>query len=567
MKTIVIRPDLCKGCKNCQFACMLAHSEEKSPYFLNLTDRENQPRNSVLSGQDGAPSPLACRHCQDAPCISSCPSGAIYRDTDSGLVLHNAERCAGCWMCVMSCPYDLIAPHSSGKVAVKCDFCLGNERPYCVENCPTGALSLEETNEETRQAKTRYLIIGASAAGLACAAAIRDHDPHGQVTVAAADRQVYSRCLLKDLLGGARDAQSLNFAGEDFFDKRGIEFLPCKKVVSVHPRQKTVLTQDGEKIAFDKLLIATGAKPALPPVENLSRGRQVFTLRSLEDAEMIIDAAEPDRKAVVLGGGLVGLEAAEALALQGVKVTVIEQAERILHLQLDSFAASRYAELFRSHGVEIITGQRAAKIRLDEQSNVLGVELEDQSYLPCNLIIAAAGVKPQTDLLSDTGIAVQRGIVVDRRMRTSIPDIYAAGDVCESLDILTGQVSPTPIWPAAIKQGRIAGLNMAGKAVELNGTFAQQNVMSFFGLAAISFGWPESPEEDCHVEIDVSPDCYQKVISKEGRLMGAIFQGELRGAGTFGTLIERGIDISGRQGKLLETNYTYYLTPEHVICS
>lgn len=498
----------------------------------------------------------------------------MYRDPDSGLVLHNEDRCAGCWMCVMSCPYDLIAPDSRQKTAVKCDFCMGNDRPYCVDNCPTGALSLEETKEEVGQTesgrgdqekKTRYLIIGASAAGLACAATIRNHDPWGPVTVVAEDRLVYSRCLLTDLISGARNPESLDFAGKNYFAERGIEFLPCRRVTALDPRQKMVLTQDGCKISYDYLLIATGAKPVLPPVENLSRGKQVFVLRSFEDAEAIIDSVEPKKKLVVLGGGLVGLEVAEALVSQGSKITVIEQADRLLHLQLDSFAASRYTELFRSHGVEIITGRRATKIELDNDSNVLGVELDDQGYLPCNLIVAATGVKPDTSFLSGTGIAVGKGIIVDQQMRTSIPDIYAAGDVCESMDILTGRVSLTPIWPAAIQQGRIAGLNMVGKAVELSGTFAHQYTMSFFGLPTISFGWPEPPDDSYNVEIDVSPDYYQKVIHKEGRLVGAIFQGDLGGAGTFGVLISKGIDISDHHGKLLETNYTYYLTPENVV--
>ncbi len=574
MKTIVIRPELCTGCKNCQFSCMVAHSKEKSAYFLDLSNPENQPRNSVLKGCDGAPVPLTCRHCQDALCAASCPSGALYQDPDSGLVLHKRDQCAGCWMCVMSCPYDLITPDYRGEFAVKCDFCMGNERLYCVENCPTGALSIEEIadgveqkeiGEKDREKRTRYLIIGASAAGLACAATIRKEDPLGQVTVIAEDRLVYSRCLLKDLLSGARKPEALNFVGEGFFDKQGIEFLPGKRVTAVDTSQKVVSLLGGEKITFDKLLIATGAKPVLPPVENLSLGKQVFVLRNLEDAEVIIDSVKPGYRVVVLGGGLVGLEAAEALSAQGAVVSVIEQAAHILHRQLDSCAAHLYSQLFRSHGVEILTGKTVTKIELDEENNVLGVELNGHGFFSCDLIIAAAGVKPEISFLSDTGIEVKKGIIVDQQMRTSVPDIYAAGDVCESLDILTCRIAPTPIWPAAVEQGQIAGMNMVGKVVELTGTFAHQNTMSFFGVPTISYGWPEALDDSYHVEVDIGSDYYQKIIYKEGRVVGAIFQGDLSGAGTFGELIKKGIDASNYQGKLLETNYTYYLTPEHVI--
>ncbi|HHW43935.1 4Fe-4S dicluster domain-containing protein [Desulfofundulus thermobenzoicus] len=146
MKRIFIRPELCAGCKTCELTCMVEHCPGSSLWTINLSDPANQPRNVVLAGPAGNPVPLACRHCTDAPCLTACPAGALVRDEAAGTVIHQPERCAGCWMCVMACPYGLIWPDARGRVAVKCDFCGERNTPRCVEACPTGALSLVETD-------------------------------------------------------------------------------------------------------------------------------------------------------------------------------------------------------------------------------------------------------------------------------------------------------------------------------------------------------------------------------------------------------------------------------------
>lgn len=146
MLRIFIKPDLCAGCKNCQVACLAEHSPSRSVWLVNLSDQGTQPRNLVELNNEGQPVPLSCRQCDEPACVNACVSGALSKDPTTGVVVHNAEQCAGCWICVMSCPFGLILPAAGeNKIAVKCDFCAGREQPRCVEACPTGALTLIET--------------------------------------------------------------------------------------------------------------------------------------------------------------------------------------------------------------------------------------------------------------------------------------------------------------------------------------------------------------------------------------------------------------------------------------
>ncbi len=145
MKRIFIKPELCEGCKNCQVACLAEHSPSRSVWFVNLSDQGSQPRNFVELNNEGRPVPLSCRQCDEPECVNACVSEALQRDPATGLVVHNQKQCAGCWMCVMSCPYGMILPDArENKIAIKCDFCADRGTPRCFEACPTGAISLIE---------------------------------------------------------------------------------------------------------------------------------------------------------------------------------------------------------------------------------------------------------------------------------------------------------------------------------------------------------------------------------------------------------------------------------------
>ena len=400
----------------------------------------------------------------------------------------------------------------------------------------------------------RYLILGASAAGLNAAQTIRELDSGGEITVLSVDREIYSRCLLPGLIDGGSTTREINFIPENFFELNHIQWRGGVNVKGLLPEEKAVQASDG-KHHYDRLLIATGASSTFPPVENLSTCKGVFGLRNLEDALAINEAAEYSGRAVVLGGGLVGIEAAEALARKGLTVTVIELAGHILPMQLDRKAAVRYEELLKERGVEVLTGESVSRVLPAADGRLRAVVLKNGREIPCYFLVVAAGVKPNIDFLKGLPVDTGRGIKVNGRQETSLPDVYAAGDVCESYECFTDKVGLTPIWPSAVRQGQVAGSNMAGLYKKLEGNFAFKNSMSFCGLATVSFGLPNPPDEYYTVLVEEDRCNYKKFVLKDGRLAGAILQGDISGAGVVGSLIGNKLNITGITKNLFDLTY------------
>lgn len=404
--------------------------------------------------------------------------------------------------------------------------------------------------------------MGAGAAGLSAAGAIRRTDPRGDITMLSGDRHIYSRCLLPDVLAGRREAAAARFVPEDFLIRNGVRWVGGVKAVKLLPEERGVAADNGDKYYYDKLLIAAGASSYLPPVENIDQGRQIYGLRNLEDVWDITRAAGNCRQAVIMGGGLVGVDAAVSLSEKGLAVVLVEVAGHILPLQLDQRAAAAYEALFRDRGIEIIAGAMMSRILLDDRQNVTGVQLESGRVIPCGLVVAATGVRPNIDFLAGTPVEVGRGVKVNEYQETSCPDIYAAGDVCESLEAFTGKVAPTPIWPLAVLQGQVAGINMAGGRRKMANNFAFKNSMEFYGLNTVSFGLPEAPDTSYTTYILESPGSYKKFILKDGCLRGAILQGDITRAGVTGALIRQNIPVGVAPGKLPDLNYAYFFSQQ-----
>lgn len=410
----------------------------------------------------------------------------------------------------------------------------------------------------------RYLIIGASAAGLSAAKTLRSLDATGEILVISQDEQVVSRCMLHHYISGKRTVEQLNFVDDDFFEQNQIQWLKGQQVVKVMPDGKRVQISDGREICYDKLLIATGASPVLPPIEGLKEGKQVFVLRDLVDAEEIVKASQDCETAVVIGGGLVGVDAASSLADRGIRVTIVEMGATILPMQLDQVVAGKYEERFREHGIETLTNQCVGKVILDAEQNVSGIELVDGRKVEADLIVVATGVRPNLELVKETEIIVDRGIMVDDHQRTLLEDIYAAGDVCQSYEVFKEDVILTPIWPIAVRQGEVAGFNMAGVERSLMRSFAFRNSMSFFGLSTISYGLTEAPDADYYVEMYHSLEGYRKFIVKDGLLQGVILHGDVEGAGVFGKLVQEQIDVTEFIGLLDEVTYADFFCEDEV---
>lgn len=390
----------------------------------------------------------------------------------------------------------------------------------------------------------KYLILGASAAGISGAKAIREQDSAGEITIISQDQEIYSRCMLHYVISDRRTAAGISFIEPDFLQRYHIRWVAGQEARGLNTAEKTVRLVDGTIYAYDRLLIATGASSFLPPITNLNRGKQVYGLRTMTDVRKITAATQSTDRVTVIGAGLVGMDAAYALAERGLQVTVIEMAGNILPLQLDRPAAGRYEKLFRERGVEFFFNQSVVAAELDAADNVQGVKLKDGQFVPAGMLVVAAGVRANTQFLQDTAVELGRGIKVNEYQQTSVPDVFAAGDVCESVELFTGNSICTPIWPAAVRQGQVAGCNMAGVVRKLEGNFAFQNSMNFFGVPTVSFGLINPPADEYQVVVQQAANLYQKFIFQGKMLRGAILQGDISQAGLIGALIKNKLVIA-----------------------
>jgi NAD(P)H-nitrite reductase large subunit len=400
----------------------------------------------------------------------------------------------------------------------------------------------------------KFVIIGASAAGISAAKTLRAKDSGCEITVITKDKEVYSRCMLHLVISGERNTEAISFINKDFFEENCIKLINNVRVIGVKETEKTILLDDGVKVTYDKLLIASGASATIPPVKNLIWAENASCLRNIEDAVSISEKCGEGDNVVIIGGGLVGIDAAIGLIHKGVKVHLIEMADRILPLQLDGKAASNYSALFSQKSVEIITNASISEVTLDKNKTAENVILSTGKIIPCNYIIVAAGVRPNVNFLTDSSVKLERGIVIDSHCETTVKDIFAAGDV----------TALAPIWPVAIKQGKTAALNMLGIETDHTDNFAFRNSMNFFGLETVSVGIIQAPDQSFETDIFETASVYKKIIHKDGIIYGAILQGDISYCGVLTHLIKNKINISAINSNIFNLSFAdFYSTKEN----
>ncbi|NOX97805.1 MAG: NAD(P)/FAD-dependent oxidoreductase [Nitrospirae bacterium] len=410
-----------------------------------------------------------------------------------------------------------------------------------------------------------YLIIGNSAAGISGAEAIRKVDKTGKITMVSAEGYPpYSRCLLSYYLAGDIEEKKLLFRPEDFYEKNKIEVLLGKKVEKIEPEKKKVILAGKEEIAYDKLLIATGASPKLLNIKGEDR-KGVFGLRTVEDVQNILQRLDKVKVAAVLGGGLIGLKAAYGLRKRGLRVKVIIKSNRVLSQMLDERAAAIFRKRIEENGIEVMTGLAAEEILADDGS-VKGLKLDNGASVDCQLVVIGKGVTPNIDLVKGTAIKVSRGISVDEKQGTNISDIYAAGDVAETVDIVSGRTTINALWPCAVEQGRIAGYNMAlrksgekaGEEHKYAGSIGM-NSIEFFDLPVISIGITRPGEKGYEEVIRDIPEkgFYRKIVLRDNRIVGAILLGRINPAGVLLSLIRDKVDVSEIKDEIMEETFNY----------
>lgn len=399
-----------------------------------------------------------------------------------------------------------------------------------------------------------YVIIGNSVAAVGAIEAIRKVDKEIRITVISDEPySVYSRPLISEYLAGQLDEDEMDYRELDFYEKNGVTTMFGKKVAAIDSTKKSVKLDDGEEVAYSKLLIATGGTPFIPPMKGLDKDK-IFTFIKLDDAKKI-DVLVPELKhVVVIGAGLIGLKAAESLHHRNTKVTVVELANRVMATVLDVDAGRIVQDALKGAGINIITENTVDEILGDKEAN--GVKLKDGQVIDCDAVIVAIGVVPNAAFAKESGVEVNRGIVTDNHMKTNLTDVYAAGDVTEGPDYLNGGNRVIPIWPNAYIQGKIAGFNMAGVPREFIGGLAL-NSIELFGVPVVTVGLSNIDSDDLEILTKIDGGNYRKIVLRGSTVVGAVFVGRIDRAGIVTGLIRDQIDISAMRDRLLADDFGY----------
>ena len=413
----------------------------------------------------------------------------------------------------------------------------------------------------------KYVVVGASAAGIGAVEAIREIDQTGTITIISDETCAhYSRPMISDLVSGKADIQKMKCRSDEFWKENNIEAVTGKKATALNLTEKTVQLDSGEKIAYEKLLIATGGKPFVPKMEGSDKDG-VFTFTTMADAQRL--AAKIDsinaKAAVVIGAGLIGISVTEALMKRGLKVTMVELQEKILSLLLDAKGSDLVEGVIRKAGVNIVTGQSVQKIvgKPDNEGAVGGVILTKGDQLPCDLVIVAIGVVPRTELVAGTAVKINRGIVVDNMMQTTVPDVYASGDVAEAYDFIMNQNRLLPLWPLAVLEGQVAGYNMAGKKTAYMGG-TNMSSLKYFGIPIVSIGLANSKEDpalEVLVKEDAEQNVYKKLVLKNNVIVGLTLVNSIERAGILFYLMKNAINVKKFKQKLLEDDFSWATLP------
>ena len=275
-----------------------------------------------------------------------------------------------------------------------------------------------------------YVIVGASASGINAAKTLRENDKNAEIILVSKDEYVYSRCILHHFLDGRREIEALDFTPKNFFEMYNIKWVKGVEVIGIDIKEKKLKLLNYEDLSYDKVLLAAGSSSFLPPIENLRTANNVIGLRNLDDAIKIKEEARKVKNVAILGAGLVGVDALAGLLDYDVNITLIEMGDRILPLQLDSYAANVYQERLKEEGVNFKFGVKAEKVIVDDNNNPVSIKLNTEEEVPCELIIACTGVRSNIGFLKDSGIECDKfGLIINTKGETNIKDVYGAGDI------------------------------------------------------------------------------------------------------------------------------------------
>ncbi|MCY2930233.1 MAG: FAD-dependent oxidoreductase [Planctomycetota bacterium] len=432
------------------------------------------------------------------------------------------------------------APAAEGWRCTNCGYVHKAAGPP--EECPVcGAVkgdfvpaTAAATGEPVRAVGT-VVVLGAGIAGLSAVEALRQASPKTRIVLLAREGHLpYYRLNLTRYLAGQFSRKELPLHPKTWYDENRVELLTGVEAVALSPQDRSVQTSDGRTIVYDKLILTAGAHPFVPPLPGASLAG-VHSLRTVDDADAILAALRPDVRAVVIGGGILGIETAAALARRGAAVALLESHAWLMPRQLNRRAGELLAQYVVGAGVQLITEARTRELAGD--GCVSGVLLDDGRTVPADLVVLATGVRSNSHLARKAGLEVNQGVVVDNRLGTSAADILAAGDVCEHHGVQYGN------WAAAQFQGAIAGMNAAGLAVEFGG-IPRSNTLKVLGVDLVSTGLFE-PADGSYLLADREAEgTYFRFVLHDGLLVGAVMLGDAAPAGRIKKAIESRRDFS-----------------------
>ncbi len=395
----------------------------------------------------------------------------------------------------------------------------------------------------------RYVIVGNGVAGARAAVKMREADQKGEIRIFTEEAYpFYYRVRFPEYVAGEVTIQNLTIHTNEFYQSKGISIHLEEGITEVNSQKKEVTSQKGKTYPYDLLLMATGGYAFIPPIQGTEK-KGVFTLRSMKDAIGMKEFSERVKQAILIGGGLVGLETGGALLRRGIKVAVIEYNPRILPRQIDSEGAKILQGKMESMGFSFFLNSQSEEILGKEA--VEGLRLKDGRTVEGQMVIISAGVRPNIKLGQAMGLEIKNGILVNDRLETKIEGIFAAGDVAEHRGRVYG------IWPASQRQGETAGMNMAGGNGLYEGTVVS-NTLKVVGIDLTASGDIDAEGKlECVAKSDREKNIYRKVAFKEDKIVGCILMGNIKGNLEILNAIEKQVNVKEMKGFILEEDFDF----------
>ena len=371
----------------------------------------------------------------------------------------------------------------------------------------------------------RYVIIGNSAAAVGAVEGIRKNDRNGEIVMISNERyHTYSRPLISYLLQGKTTEEKMKYRDDEFYSRNNCQLMLNANVIKIEPQQKEVVLDDDSRISYDRLLVATGSSPFVPPIKGLEQVKNKFTFTTLDDAKALEQVLTEGTRVLILGAGLIGLKCAEGISKK-VQCICVDLSSKVLSSILDEEASEIVKEHLEEHNIKFFLNNQVTEFK--EKQALLA----DGTAVEFDVLVIAIGVRPNISLVKEAGGETNRGILIDEKCRTTLPDVYAAGDCCESLDISTGERKVMALLPNAYMQGECAGINMSGGEADFNKAIPM-NAIGFFGLHIITAG---TYKGDVYYERNEGN--YKKIYFSDNKLNGFILIGNIEKAGIYTSMI------------------------------